>query len=329
MKLKLRSIVIFFLLFFSLSLSALSTPDLLSRKYDRLTIHYSSKHRRFVPEVAEVMKKVVRDLNADLGFSIRPEFEVIIAPSRAEFERYLSSGQSEWALAFAVPPRYDPSGKKLKNGVVVLDPSSLDLFNNSLVGTVKHEVCHIFIGELEGRSNIRIPRWFNEGLAQWISKILIYPDETDLKVAALNKTLIPLEELVDGFPESALRAKLAYLESISLVSYLAEKYGAGSIRMIVIRLKEGVEFQTAVEQTTSVPLAELEKNWQDQFQPGVVNIISIFIRYLNIFVGLAILSVIVFFIVRARSRRRLAEMKEEDAWMESLDRDEWDEPEEK
>jgi hypothetical protein len=43
----------------------------------------------------------------------------------------------------------------------------------------------------------------------------------------------------------------------------------------------------------------------------------------GIFLMLAILGVVAFFIMRYRHKRRLKEMADEDAWMESLDENEW------
>ena len=44
----------------------------------------------------------------------------------------------------------------------------------------------------------------------------------------------------------------------------------------------------------------------------------------NIFIMLAILAVIAFFIMRRTRKRRLKEMSEEDEWMQSLDESEWE-----
>jgi hypothetical protein len=57
---------------------------------------------------------------------------------------------------------------------------------------------------------------------------------------------------------------------------------------------------------------------------NIMNFILSLFTPVNIFVILAIMAVIIFFIMRCNRKKQLKKMDEEDAWMQSLDKKEWE-----
>jgi len=162
--------------------------------------------------------------------------------------------QSPLIMAFAVPG----------NNLMVIDYSKMVVDPFSTEATLKHELCHLLL-----HSHIpegRIPKWLDEGLAQWVSGGMaeIIPNRRNalLTEAVIADRLISLKSLVEAFPRERDDLLLAYEESKSVVSYTIGRYGVESVRRVLEALKQGYEWEEAVAAGLSISFAELEGDWR-------------------------------------------------------------------
>ncbi|HHS50471.1 MAG TPA: hypothetical protein ENN07_05085 [candidate division Zixibacteria bacterium] len=85
---------------------------------------------------------------------------------------------------------------------------------------VAHELGHIFLHRATG--GVRVPRWFDEGFAQWSTGPTRFEQSTRLAMAFMFGTTIPLSALDDVNAWDEDRAELAYAESRAAFDYLMD-----------------------------------------------------------------------------------------------------------
>jgi hypothetical protein len=267
---------------------------------------YHQRHEDLIEKAIRLVESSLLDLKTELGLTLQGEILLEIPPSRRDFKRYLLDAQKEWTVAFAVVRPQRGGGR------IVIDPVSAGLGDSPLGATIKHELCHLLLHELTLTSGKVIPKWFNEGLAEWVSGTFALTNGKEkLKTAAIANRLIPLSSLNNSWPLDKQRARLAYLQSVSVVDLIIKECKPRSIRDLIEYLKQGLEFEEALQKTIHLSSSELEAKWQKQFQAGFINLLMlIFVR--NILLIFSLVAIVIFFIIRVRYRRRLKRMEEEE-----------------
>lgn len=263
-------------------------------------------------QVIRLVNDAFEELDAQLNLRLQKRLKILIMPSRQAFKAKLPPQGHDLTIAFAsIGP---------KDNSIVIDPGSLDLINNNLSSVLKHELWHILIHQAAGQ----IPLWFNEGVAQWVSEYSVFQDKAnELRWAALGNNLIPLDELTNTFPSTSPRIRLAYIQSESVVRFIAARYGPSAIKDIIYYLKNGAGFEEALTKAIRTDVTTIEAAWHKELEPNLLNLFMLAFTQRNIFIIIGILAILAFFMVRWRRKRRLKDMAEEDAWMQSLDSSEW------
>ena len=121
--------------------------------------------------------------------------------------------------------------------------------------------------------NGNLPRWFDEGIAQWVSggmtEIIMSHKRSPLNEATLIGNYIKIRSLTEFFPRDRKNIYLAYEESKSLVEYIIGKFGINGILKILKHLKEGEEMDVAILQALSISFDELEKGWHNHLKKNI------------------------------------------------------------
>jgi hypothetical protein len=170
----------------------------------------------------------------------------------------------------------------------------------SLVGTLRHELVHLALGATAARAGVRLPRWFDEGVASWIGGR--YTDTGP--IAAANLTRAPwlhLAALDVSFPGQRDRRQLAYAKSLAAVERL-EELQPGAVAAVTRTISAGHDFHTALA-VTGMTVDELDQEtrrhtrwrWLVQAVPRAIA---------SPWVLLALLTVVAFVVRRVRLRRR-------------------------
>jgi hypothetical protein len=209
-------------------------------------------------QIAELSPAIIRSLEARLGLPFDLQPTVVPAPDRATFHRL---GGREWFTAFALP----------RKQLVVLDMSRLRQSSDDLYATLKHEYAHLLLHRAIDRR--RLPRWLDEGVAQWasdgLSEYLPVARRPLLPQAASTGRLFFLDELADRFPNDAQSLQLAYEQSRSFVNYLVRLYGADALPSLLQSLAAGAAPWEAFEEVFGVSLVAAEDDWRSNLHsPG-------------------------------------------------------------
>jgi len=149
----------------------------------------------------------------------------------------------DWGAGVALPDR---------NTIIIIKTG--DTERDRIV--LNHELTHIALHKkLQG---IPIPRWFDEGVAQYLSTGFTVSNQAQLAWAVLWRNILSLQSLeyVNSFNIS--NAELAYAESFDAVLYLAESNDIGTI-CDSIALTE--DFGDGFRNATNLSIYDFYRRW--------------------------------------------------------------------
>ncbi len=173
---------------------------------------------------------------------------IAVAFSRDEFERKTHGAIPDWGIGAANPDRQE---------IVLLisdrssSPKSIEL--------VTHELGHIFLHNAVG--DVAIPRWFDEGFAQWVSGTMDFRQSSRLAVAVILGRTIPLSSLGDVNSWDADRAELAYAESRAAFNFLMRMSPNGSPVALIRSIAEAGDFEDGFSNATGMTIYRFYRMW--------------------------------------------------------------------
>jgi len=128
-------------------------------------------------------------------------------------------------------------------------------------GPLVHEYTHLVLDYL---TDGNYPRWFTEGLAQWeeyrVTGYVWNDPAGDLADRTVNQ-LYSVHDLESGFDALPNQA-LAYRESLSLVTYLAQDDGGAKLKAVIAKLAQHYPLSFAVNAVYGQPMDQLENSWR-------------------------------------------------------------------
>ena len=216
--------------------------------------YYSDKNYEFGEFSLQALETAYKQLSDDFRHEIVDRIEIIIYDSHNDFTQT------------NVP-------------VLPIDAQGIggvtDLFKNRITmpfmgdwtdfrRVLHHELVHAVINDMfyggsiqsvvSGNVRLRIPIWFNEGIAEYTA--LGWDTETDMFIrdAVINGYLPPIPRL-GGF--------FAYRGGQAMWNYIVEEYGREKIGEIFQRLKLTRNVESAFKQSLGLNLQELNSRWQD------------------------------------------------------------------
>ncbi|RMG66663.1 MAG: hypothetical protein D6710_12295, partial [Nitrospirae bacterium] len=230
---------------------------------------------------------------------VRKPVSIVLYQNHLDFVKV---ARTDMIMAFAVPSR----------SLVVIDYSKMkEPF--SLEDTLKHELAHLALN-----STGRFPRWFDEGVAQWVAGGFneFYPLKKRgmLRAALSSGRLIPFWRLSQVFPSDKNSLMLAYEESKSFIEYFIKKYGEGGLITLIQRASRGEDVENVMAEVSGLPFRELVKDWEEQLKSSYtwVHFISNNIYEILFFFG-ALITVAGFVLLLVKKRRYVDEdLDEED-----------------
>jgi len=225
---------------------------------DRWTIHSDRGHDRVARQVAALLPRAQRELEQRLGLELHGHGSVVLCGSTASFRRETPGVDHRHTLGVAYPAR----------STILLNCEAIEAAPyESFAVTLRHELCHVLVGEIVRGGHRRVPLWFDEGVAVYTSgKVPLYnPQAFELAVRA--RALSPLAELRERFPGDPTRRGVAYEQSESFVRFVVRRHGEQALRSILRAAARGVDFEPAFQQATGGSVVDLEAQWLASLTP--------------------------------------------------------------
>lgn len=278
-------------------LAAQGPPDSLDgTRYGRLAGARAVVH--FAPRDSLVAERVLALLDTQqplpgLPDSVPSDVVAVLAHTPAAFDELTGGVVPEWRAGVAIPALgmlVIPTGE----GPRVLDPEGRR--------TLRHEWAHLGLHAWLG--DLRAPRWFDEGYAQWASGGFDATEGWRLRVLLAFGNAPPMDSLTLGWPAGREEARVAYLLAASAVSYLLEPGGERALEIFLERWRAERSFEQALRLTFGVTPGQLEEDWKAHVRRRYGWLVAL--SHSAVF--WALLALVLLFMVRVRQRRNREKM---------------------
>ncbi|MCC6902386.1 MAG: hypothetical protein IT377_25670 [Polyangiaceae bacterium] len=158
-------------------------------------------------------------------------------------------------------PRYAAGVAYSDIGYVLLTIHPVEVNARHDLGEVfRHELAHVALHDAVGGRPV--PRWFNEGVAVFVSGEGSVTRLQTLWMATVANELLPLGRLEKTFPTDALGVSVAYAQAADIVRYLVRREDQQRFIALLERVRTGSEFERALNESYGVDLATLEFEWR-------------------------------------------------------------------
>jgi hypothetical protein len=137
-----------------------------------------------------------------------------------------------------------------------------DEINASWVeSVVPHELTHVVFATAVDNPYHAPPHWLNEGLAVYLSDGYQDSDRSQVRAAARDGSIIPLDGLAGAFPTTRDRFFLAYAESVSAVDRIVRVAGRDALVKLIRSYGDGVSDDDAFRAALGTDVAGFEADW--------------------------------------------------------------------
>ncbi len=243
---------------------------------------YPGEIERFANDVLNEAERYYTAVASDLGYARASDFWTWDKRVRiyiySDHEAYVnSSGHPAWSHGMA-----DYKKKEI---------SSYAFSRSFLDGILPHELAHLIFRDFVGFKG-EVPRWLDEGVAQWEEEArrpelrrmirALYEKDALLSISDMMKLDVNNIKKTDGlYIRSVIGRKgtrgvlfltgdnlvsTYYLQSVSLVSFLIERYGADDFANFCRQLRDGKSLEdalSAVYPRSISSLEDFENGWRE------------------------------------------------------------------
>lgn len=172
-----------------------------------------------------------------------------------------------------------------------------------------HELVHIALARSYG--NIRVPRWFHEGLAMQLSGEVSFEEGVILSRAILSGALMPLDSIEHVNRLSQYRAELAYCQCHFSMQYMTKLYGYDMLPELLDSTRACRSFDTACVRVFGLTPVEFDHTVKTELVKKY--------KYAFVFSDLDFLWIVIFFLALAafiatviRNRHKRKRLEDED-----------------
>lgn len=279
-------------LVFSLFSSTVQAQDLdfKTKKDGAFEVFYLDSSALNIQSSLDLCNRSLDSVSERLGIKYSGRvIRVFLTPSDAifnrQFEIYAGRKPPGWALAVAFPGQ---------RAIIIRSHATRPLTVDNFAMTLRHEIAHILIGQLDRGREKSVPRWLNEGLAMWASgQRLERVQELDLALLAKTDGMPPFSSLEENFPPHAAEVHRAYLQSLSFVLWCEArmKTRKKGIPDFTAELGKGIKLESALFRVTWLRDPEFEWRYELKNQSSYFEYLF---RTVTLFQVLALLAIVAF-----------------------------------
>jgi len=192
----------------------------------QITVRCRSGSGPLASRILEKADAFLNESSAFLGLRAERSYTIIVAGSKEEFVdlQPTSEAAPEWAGALTYPSL---------GLVLIMSPGSMKTSGSGYWSILRHEMVHLLMSDAELKAGTRLPRWFQEGVATYISGEMNLSRLLHLGWAQLTGSAPTFKDLENDYPRGAALAEAAYARSFLFIRYLTRRFGEGAVAQLV------------------------------------------------------------------------------------------------
>ncbi|MBC8016784.1 MAG: collagenase [Sporomusaceae bacterium] len=218
---------------------------------EHFRIKYTQADADTIDMIAEAAEAAYAPVTHELNYAPQGKTLILVQPNRNELRQAFGWSGNESAMGVywgGVIQLLSPHAW-LNTGATVQDFIK--------AGPMVHEYTHLVFDHL---TNGNYPRWFTEGLAQYV-EYRVNDYEWQTATNKLDGKLYTMAELNSDF-DNLPNQSLAYRQSLAAVRYIAEVYGEDKLHQIINDLKAGQSIDKAIQKSLGLDSAAFARSWQ-------------------------------------------------------------------
>ncbi len=228
--------------------------------------------------------------------------DIWVCDTQKDFQASVHAPIQDWAVGCAFP---------LSRRIVIQNRTHIALAKLQLAQVLRHEIAHVLFGQCTRKAVKEIPLWFVEGIAIYLAEEWVPSRHETLLKHIFSKSILPLQELADGFPRSQTGADLAYAQSQDALRWLVEIKGRDVLFALIAELHAGNNFDTAFETVVGWDLATYDVLWRESLAERY-RWASVFSNSYFLWGGLGGLALLGYLVRRNRRQRHLNKLAQQE-----------------
>ena len=218
---------------------------------DIVTVHWIEGDQAFGQRALKIGDEAVAETAKLLGVTETEPIDFFIYADQEPFYAALGPATRENVGGQAHPD--------IRTLFALITPA--DIGASWVESVVPHELTHLVFATAVDNPYHDPPHWLNEGLAVYLADGYGDFDRDQVKQAARDGTIIPLDGLAGAFPTTRERFFLAYAESVSTVDRIVRVNGKDALVKLVRSYADGVSDDDAFTAALGRDVAGFEKDW--------------------------------------------------------------------
>lgn len=238
-------IIVCLFLFGPLILLSPIKPGFSSLTNDKVTVYFPTSQPDKGRELLEISQRAVETV--ERFYRVPVKVKVLLASSK--FNSFRLTGNPV------------AGGTGSSAGVIVR-------FDKANEGVITHELSHVILPKMTGRSGHFFPRWFDEGLASYLGKMDYYKDIPELRESleeGLYKKDLSRWNGLSGYVNWTIFdlrccGRQIYGQTYQMVKFLFDKFGEDKIYQLLQNAKE-TSFEQAFKATFGISVDEYHQQF--------------------------------------------------------------------
>lgn len=219
---------------------------------EHFRIKYTQADADTVDMIAEAAEAAYTPVTHEFNYAPQGKTLILVQPNKNELRQAFGWSGNESAMGVY----WGGAIQLLSPHVWLSGGDSVQEFIHS--GPMVHEYTHLVFDYL---TNGNYPRWFTEGLAQYV-EYRVNDYEWQTKTNTLEGKLYTMADLEGDFDQLPNQS-LAYRQSLAAVRYISDVYGDDALQDIIIDLKNGQGLEKAIQKRTGLGYPAFESSWQE------------------------------------------------------------------
>ncbi len=224
----------------------------------QVTVYYYSGNDDFGQDLLDTAQRTIAKLGQRFGVTGDKPVHIVVYGNNRDFATSLPPNSAEWIGGQAHPDL----------GLIVtgIQPGASAAAETRRI--LPHEVSHLLLYQATENPYGGPPHWLDEGLAVYNQETADTSLKPLLDRAISTGTILPARALNSNFPLDPNQARLSYGESVSLVTYLLNKYGDAKLGELLRSYKDELSYDEGLKRVYGFDTDGLDREWKTSLNYG-------------------------------------------------------------